>query len=129
MRAIDFGRCRLSHEGPAPMRACPILPPAMPITSERASASCVSISLTCRSSARPDSVSSMPRPRRLVEPGAELALQAVHALGEPRLGDVHGLRRMAQIEPLGRGEEELELAVVHVYVLSVMVPSTLRQLP
>ena len=93
-----------------------------PTTSERASASCVSISLTWRSSALPGFGQLDAAAAAMVEPGAELALEAMHALGEPRLGDVHGLRRVAQIEPLGRGKEELELAIVHDYVPSVMIP-------
>ena len=100
----------------------------MPTTSERASASCVSMSLACRSSARPDSVQLDAAAAAMVEPGAELELQALHALGKPRLGDVHGFSRMAQIEPLGHGKEKLKLAVVHDYVLSVMISHTLRQL-
>ena len=35
---------------------------------------------------------------------------------------------MAQIEPLGGREEELELTIVHIYVSVVIVPATLRQL-
>src|SRR6476469_8832843 len=61
----------------------------------------------------------------MVEPGSELALQAMHALGETWLRHVQGFGRMAQIEPLGRRQKELQLTIVHNYVPSVMLSRTL----
>ena len=95
------------------MRACPSLPPAMPVTSQRASDSCVSINLTWRSRARPDFRQLDAAPAPVIELGAEFLLQPVHALGEPRLGDAHRLGRVTEIEAFGGGKKELQLTVIH----------------
>ena len=52
-------------------------------------------------------------PAPVIELGAEFLLQPVHALGEPRLGDVHRLGRVTEIEAFGGGKKELQLTVIH----------------
>src|SRR5947207_15391864 len=57
----------------------------------------------------------------MVELSSKITLQPMHALGETRLRHVHCLCRVAQVEPLGCREEELQLAIVHNYVPKVML--------
>ena len=54
-----------------------------------------------------------PPPAPVIKPRSERPLQPVHALRQAGLGDVHRLRGLAQVEPLGDGEKKLKLTMIH----------------